>query len=132
MYKLKVNMNGQSLNKRKRISKGQSKMDNPEKTGNIGHTRWRKIKQKHNMCWTPIYTNKVNKTRLSKERLYQVYQQDSQTILQSSRSYKFEKNINFTQIIFLTSDGDFVNCSMSSFVKVLSLTSMSSEIVTSC
>jgi hypothetical protein len=39
MYRLKVNMNGQSLNKRKRISKGQSKMDNPEKTDNIGHTR---------------------------------------------------------------------------------------------
>ena len=33
-------------------------------TGNIGYTRRRKntAKTKHNMCWTPLYTNKVNKT----------------------------------------------------------------------
>jgi len=31
-------------------------MDNPEITGNIGHTRRIKPKQKtqHNMCWTPL------------------------------------------------------------------------------
>jgi len=36
------------------IKKGQSR-----ETGNIGYTRRRqKNKQKHNMCWTPLYTNK--------------------------------------------------------------------------
>ena len=62
-------------NKCQRILKGQSRMDNPEKlankcqrklkgqsreTGNIGHTRQRKTKQKtpHNMCWTPLYAIK--------------------------------------------------------------------------
>jgi hypothetical protein len=42
-------------------------MDNPEKTGTIGHTRWRQTKQKHNtICvghhYTQANTNNVNKT----------------------------------------------------------------------
>jgi hypothetical protein len=42
------------------------KMDKPEKTGNIGYTRRRKIKQKHNtLCvghqFTQTKTNKVRK-----------------------------------------------------------------------
>ena len=56
-----------SLNKRLRIPKGQSNMDNPEKTGNIGHTRQRKTKQKHNTIhvghhYVQTNTNNVNKT----------------------------------------------------------------------
>ena len=37
------------------------KMDKPEKTGNIGYTRLRKIKQKtqHTMCWTPLCANET-------------------------------------------------------------------------
>ena len=30
----------------------------PREAGNIGYTRRRKTKQKHNMCWTPVYANK--------------------------------------------------------------------------
>jgi hypothetical protein len=42
-------------------------MDNPEKTGNIGHTRQRKTKQKHNTIhvghhYVQTNTNNVNKT----------------------------------------------------------------------
>jgi len=37
---------GVIVQKRSRIPKGQSKMDNPEE------------KHKHNMCWTPLYANK--------------------------------------------------------------------------
>ena len=42
-------------------------MDNPEKTGNIGYTRQRKTKQKHNTIYVGHYyvqtnTNNVNKT----------------------------------------------------------------------
>jgi hypothetical protein len=35
------------------------KMNKPEKTGNIGYTRLRKIKQKtqRTMCWTPLCAN---------------------------------------------------------------------------
>ena len=49
------------INKRYRILKGQSKMNNPEKletqrTENEGT----KAKTQHNMCWTPPYTSKHN------------------------------------------------------------------------
>ena len=40
-----------------------SKNEQSRETGNIGYTRRRKTKQKHNtMCWTPLYTNNINKT----------------------------------------------------------------------
>ena len=45
------------LNKSQKIPKEQSNMDN-KKTGNLVHTNRRKTKQKHNMCWTPLYANK--------------------------------------------------------------------------
>jgi hypothetical protein len=38
------------------IKNGQSR-----NTVNIGHTRQKTIQQ-HNICWTPLYTNNVNKT----------------------------------------------------------------------
>ena len=46
-------------------TKGQSKMDNPEKTGSTGHTRRRQTKTKilHNMCWTPQNANKHKKRK---------------------------------------------------------------------
>jgi hypothetical protein len=42
-------------------------MDNPEKTDNIGYTRRRTTKQKHNTIWvghhyTQTNTNNINKT----------------------------------------------------------------------
>ena len=72
-----------NLNKRQRIPKVQSKMDNPEKLAN---KRWRipmgpskmenpeklaiqgtqdedqEIKTQHNICLSPLCTNNVNKT----------------------------------------------------------------------
>ena len=47
--------------------RGQSKFDNPEKTGNIVYTRRRKTKQKHNTIYVgyhyaQTHTNNVNKT----------------------------------------------------------------------
>ena len=44
--------------------KGQSKMDNSEESGNIGHrvTKKNKTKTQRNMLWTPLYTNNVDKT----------------------------------------------------------------------
>ena len=41
-------------------TKGQSKMDNPEKLATSGTQDEDKQNKKtpHNMCWTPLYTNK--------------------------------------------------------------------------
>ena len=52
-----------SVNKRCRIPKGQSEKGQSRKTGNIGYTRQRKTKQKHNticvgLLQTPLNTNK--------------------------------------------------------------------------
>ena len=47
-------MNG---NKSQRIPKWQSKMDNSEKLATQG-TQDEEKQNKHNMCWTPLYTNK--------------------------------------------------------------------------
>ena len=49
-----------NLNKRQRIQKVQSKMDNPEKLSTQGKhkTKKNKIKTQHNMCWTPLYASK--------------------------------------------------------------------------
>ena len=44
------------LNKHQRIPKGQSKMDNPEKLAT--QTKTKKALTQHNMCWTPLCTNK--------------------------------------------------------------------------
>ena len=50
-----------SLNKRKRISKGQSQMENPE-TLTTWSMQYEEIqgKTQHNMCWTPLCANKHN------------------------------------------------------------------------
>ena len=40
------------------IPKGQSKMDNPEKTGSMGYTWGRKTKQKHKTINVPLYVSK--------------------------------------------------------------------------
>ena len=47
-------------NKRQRKPKGQSRMDNPEKLAKLAAQNRRQTKHKtqHNMCWTPLYTNK--------------------------------------------------------------------------
>ena len=57
-------------NKRQRKPKGQSRMDNAEKTegaikngqcretGNIDEEKQNKNTTQHNMCWTPLYANK--------------------------------------------------------------------------
>ena len=46
-------------NKRQRIPKGQSEMDNPEKLATQGNkTKENKIKTQHNMCWTSLCANK--------------------------------------------------------------------------
>jgi hypothetical protein len=65
-----INRNGfvLKLNKRQRIPKWQSKMDNPEKLANWVHkTKKKKTKYKHNtICvghnYTQANTNSVNKT----------------------------------------------------------------------
>ena len=44
-------------NKRQRISKGQSKNDNPEK---LATYREEKKQNKHNTWWTPLYASKHN------------------------------------------------------------------------
>ena len=48
------------FNKRQRIQKGQSKMDNPEKLAKdrVHKTKNNKTKTQHNMCWTPLNVNK--------------------------------------------------------------------------
>ena len=51
------------VNKRQRIPKGQCKMDNPEKLTTQGtqddeKPKQNKTKTQHNMCCTPLYTNK--------------------------------------------------------------------------
>ena len=48
------------LNKRQRIPNGQSKMNNPEKLATQGTKDGKKTQ--HNMSWTPLYTNNINKT----------------------------------------------------------------------
>ena len=55
-----------ATNKRQRIPKRQSKMDNREETGNIGYTRHRTKRNKKEQKNTPLYayTNNVNKTRV--------------------------------------------------------------------
>ena len=46
-------------NKRQRIPKGQSKMDNPEKLATQGtQDEEKQNKRQHNMCWTPLYASK--------------------------------------------------------------------------
>ena len=51
-----------NLNKRQRIPKGQSNMDNPEKLAaykcSVHKTKKNKTKTQHNMCWTPLHVNK--------------------------------------------------------------------------
>jgi len=53
-------INKQVKTKRDRIPKGQSKMDNPEKLATYREhkTKKNKTKTQHNMCWTPLCTNK--------------------------------------------------------------------------
>ena len=56
-------------NKRQRIPKGNKKNGQPRETENIGYTRRKKTKQKHNtICvgnhYTQTNTNNVNKTRV--------------------------------------------------------------------
>ena len=46
------------LNKRQRIPKGQSKIENPEKLESQGKQDEQQQKNQHNMCWTPYYANK--------------------------------------------------------------------------
>ena len=46
------------VNKRQRIPMGQSKIDNPEKLATQDLEKQNRRKKQHNMCWTPIYTNK--------------------------------------------------------------------------
>jgi hypothetical protein len=38
---------------------GQSKIDNPEKLATQDLEKQNRRKTQHNMCWTPIYTNKL-------------------------------------------------------------------------
>jgi len=45
------------LNKRSRNTEGVVENGQFRETGNIAYTR-HKTKQKHNMCWTPLYVNK--------------------------------------------------------------------------
>ena len=48
-------------NKRQKIQKGQSKKDNTKKLAKQGtQGDGKEIKTQHNMCWTPLYTNKYN------------------------------------------------------------------------
>ena len=59
-------------------------MDNPEKTGTIGHTRWRQTKQKHNtICvghhYAQTNTDNINKTRAL---LQETGGQDEQNIVE--------------------------------------------------
>jgi hypothetical protein len=43
--------------------KGNKKNGQSKDTGNINKTKTNKAKPQHIMCWTPLCTNKVNKTR---------------------------------------------------------------------
>jgi len=45
-------------------------MDNPEKLAKIGHSKRRKIKQKYNMCWTPLCatTKTTNNANIWRQR----------------------------------------------------------------
>ena len=47
------------INKRQRIPKWQSKMDNPEKLATQStQDEVKKTKAQSNMCWTPLFVNK--------------------------------------------------------------------------
>ena len=49
----------QIVNKRQRIQKGQSKMDNPEKLATQDtQVKEKQKKTQHNMCLTTLYANK--------------------------------------------------------------------------
>ena len=50
-------------NKRLRIPKGQSKINNPEKLATYGtQDEEKNTKNLHNMCWTPLYVNRRTNT----------------------------------------------------------------------
>ena len=61
------------LDKRKRIPKGQSKIDNAEKLAT------RRRKTQHNMCWIPLHTQ----TSTNKKKTLAVYS------MQQTRQYTF-------------------------------------------
>ena len=50
----------QIVNKRQRIPKGQSQLDNPEKLVTYGtQDDVKQNKAQYNMYWTPLYANKL-------------------------------------------------------------------------
>ena len=48
-----------SINKRQRIPKWQSQMDNPEKLATRVHKMKKNKIKTHNTCWTLLYTNNI-------------------------------------------------------------------------